>query len=281
MARKLKKSNEQSPLILIQEYLYKAIETAVQAGAIIMDIYENQTIEVEKKIDDSPVTIADKKANHLIEEQLKMTGIPVLSEEGEHASYDIRKHWECCWIVDPLDGTKEFIKRNGEFTVNIALVKNEEPILGVIYIPALKSLYYAITSEQKAFKLSLETHVIHQKMLKYAEEISAASESDTITITSSHSYTNEKVMNLISDFEREGKNVSLIKAGSSLKFCLMAEGKASYYPRFAPTMEWDTAAGQAICNAVGLEVYSLETQKPLKYNRKNLLNPWFIVRKIG
>lgn len=264
----------------LQKLLYKAIEASINAGKIIMDIYENQIVEVETKDDNSPVTIADKKANEYIEKALESTNIPVLSEEGEHATYEIRKNWNQCWIVDPLDGTKEFIKRNGEFTVNIALVENGKPILGVIYIPVQKMLYYAVVSEQKAFKIELAEHNITAKMLQNTVEIFPASESDVITITSSRSYTNQQVVDLITKHEGEQKQVKLIKAGSSLKFCLMAEGKASYYPRYAPTMEWDTAAGQAICNAVGIEVYSLETDKPLKYNKENLLNPWFIVRKI-
>lgn len=265
---------------MLETHHYKAIQAAVQAGKIIMDIYENQIVEVETKADDSPVTIADKKANIFIEEALKSTQIPVISEEGIHLDYETRKHWQQCWIVDPLDGTKEFIKRNGEFTVNIALVKNEKPVFGVIYIPVQKALYFAITAEQKAFKVELAEHKITQETLKNAIEIFPANESDVITITSSRSYTNQQVLDLITKFEGEQKETKLIKAGSSLKFCLMAEGKASYYPRYAPTMEWDTAAGHAICNAVGLEVYSLETDKPLKYNKENLLNPWFIVRKI-
>lgn len=265
---------------LVQSHLYTAIEASVNAGAIIMDIYENQIVEVETKDDNSPVTIADKKANDSIEKALQPTQIPIMSEEGEHATYKVRKHWNQCWIVDPLDGTKQFIKRNGEFTVNIALVESGKPLLGVIYIPATKSLYYAIASQQKAFKIELAEHTITENMLQQAVEIFPATESDVMTITSSRSYTNQQVLDLIAKFEGEQKQIKLIKAGSSLKFCLMAEGKASYYPRYAPTMEWDTAAGQAICNAVGLEVYDVETDKPLKYNKENLLNPWFIARKI-
>lgn len=264
----------------MNKYLYTAVEAAVNAGAIIMDIYENQTVTVERKSDDSPVTIADKKADIYIQNALQGTQIPILSEEGEHASYEIRQNWQQCWIVDPLDGTKEFIKRNGEFTVNIALVENGKPLLGVIYIPAEKSLYFAITAEKKSFKLELESHSITRELFQNAKEIFAANENGVITLTSSHSYTNQKVIDFIDTLETEGKEVNLIKAGSSLKFCLMAEGQASYYPRYAPTMEWDTAAGHAICKAVGLEVYSLETNKPLKYNKENLLNSWFLVRKI-
>jgi 3'(2'), 5'-bisphosphate nucleotidase len=265
---------------LIQTHLQKAIKAAVNAGAIIMDIYENQIVEVEIKADDSPVTIADQKANDYIEKALAPTQIPIMSEEGEHAKYKVRKHWNQCWIVDPLDGTKEFIKRNGEFTVNIALVESGKPILGVIYIPATKTLYYAITSEKKAFKIELTEHHITANILQQAVEIFPEENDAIVKITSSRSYTNAQVLDLIKRLEAENKKVTLIEAGSSIKFCLVAEGKATSYPRYAPTMEWDTAAGQAICNAVGVEVYSLETNKPLKYNKENLLNPWFIVRKI-
>jgi len=265
----------------MRSHLYKAIEAAVHAGSIIMDIYENQTIEVELKPDDSPVTIADQKANDHIEKALKSTRIPVISEEGDHANYKIRKHWQQCWCVDPLDGTKEFIKRNGEFTVNIGLIDAKKPILGIIYIPVTKTLYFAITSEKKAYKLILEAHQITPEIIKSAVEIFPEEKDDVVKITSSRSYTNAQVHDLIARLKAQNKKVTLIKAGSSIKFCLIAEGKATSYPRYAPTMEWDTAAGQAICNAVGIEVYSLETDKPLKYNKENLLNPWFIVRKIG
>jgi 3'(2'), 5'-bisphosphate nucleotidase len=250
----------------MQTYLYKAMEAAVNAGEIIMDIYENQTVAVEIKPDDSPVTIADQKANDYIEKALKSTEIPMISEEGKNAAYEIRKHWKQYWLVDPLDGTKEFIRRNGEFTVNIALMENNIPILGVIYIPVTKTLYYAITSEKKAYKLVLETHEITTDILKNAIEIFPEEKDDVVKITSSRSYTTAQVLDLIKRLEAENKKVTLIKAGSSIKFCLVAEGKATSYPRYAPTMEWDTAAGQAICNAVGIEIYSLETNEPLKYN---------------
>ncbi|WP_046755327.1 3'(2'),5'-bisphosphate nucleotidase CysQ [Kordia jejudonensis] len=265
----------------IQSYLEKAIKSAVNAGSIIMDIYENENFAIEIKSDDSPVTIADKKANEYIEKALQSTNIPVISEEGDHTAYEIRKHWKQFWCVDPLDGTKEFIKRNGEFTVNIALIENEKPILGVIYIPVTKTVYFAITAEKKAFKLVLKEHVVATQLIDNAVEIFPETQSNIVKITSSRSYTNAQVFDLIARLEAQNKKVTLVKAGSSIKFCLIAEGKATSYPRYAPTMEWDTAAGQAICNAVGIEVYSLETDEPLQYNKKNLLNPWFIVRKIG
>lgn len=266
---------------MIRSYLYKAIDTAVQAGSIIMNIYDNEEIEIQIKPDDSPVTIADKKSSEFIENALKSTKIPVISEEGNHTRYEIRQHWKQMWCVDPLDGTKEFIKRNGEFTVNIALIENNIPVLGIIYIPVKKTLYFAIVTERKAYKLILETHEVTEEMVTNATEIFPEGKKDVVTITSSRSYTNAQVHDLIERLKAQNKKVTLVKAGSSIKFCLIAEGKATSYPRYAPTMEWDTAAGQAICNAVGIDVYSLETNKPLKYNKENLLNPWFIVRKIG
>ena len=194
---------------MIKSYLYKAIEASVNAGAIIMDIYENKIVEVETKADNSPVTIADQKANDYIEKALQSTEIPVISEEGEHSMYKIRKNWNQCWIVDPLDGTKELIKRNGEFTVNIALVENGKPILGVIYIPVQKALYYAIAEEQKAFKIELTEHKISEALLKDAVEIFPTSESETITITSSRSHANEQVVELIAKLEGEQKQIEL------------------------------------------------------------------------
>lgn len=266
---------------MIRSYLYKAIDAAVKAGSIVMDIYDNQDIEVEIKSDNSPVTIADKKSSKFIEKALQSTKIPVISEEGDHTRYEIRKHWKQMWCVDPLDGTKEFIKQNGEFTVNIALIDDDIPVLGIIYIPVTKTLYFAIVAEKKAYKIVLEAHEVTEKIVENATEIFPEEKTDVVTITSSRSYTNEQVHDLIARLKAQDKKVALIKAGSSIKFCLIAEGKATSYPRYAPTMEWDTAAGQAICNAVGIEVYSLENDKPLKYNKENLLNPWFIVRKIG
>ncbi|MCC1483473.1 3'(2'),5'-bisphosphate nucleotidase CysQ [Winogradskyella immobilis] len=255
-----------------------AIEAALEAGEAIMKIYDS-TISVEYKEDDSPLTEADKKANDIINRYLLKTNIPVISEENRQIDFSIRKNWNKCWIVDPLDGTKEFIKRNGEFTVNIALVKNGIPELGVIYVPATKVLYFGEVKQNSSFKVELNTHqeslenIFNKKIVIKAAETN----SNLIRIVGSRSHMNQKTSDFINALKTEDNNVEIVSKGSSLKFCLIAEGLADIYPRFAPTMEWDTAAGQAICNAVDFNVISQETNEPLLYNKENLLNPYFIV----
>lgn len=258
--------------------LQTAIKASLKAGEIIMEVY-NSAIEVTYKDDKSPLTEADKKANDIINSFLKPTNIPIISEENKQIDYSIRKHWDTCWIVDPVDGTKEFIKRNGEFTVNIALVKKGNPIVGVIYVPATKVLYFADVTQTKAYKVELQNHntsidLILEKAIELKPKYQ---DSKKIKIVGSRSHMSQDTLDFTENLKREGKEVSIVSKGSSLKFCIVAEGHADIYPRFAPTMEWDTAAGQAICNANGVHVISKETNKPLLYNKENLLNPWFIV----
>ena len=265
------------------EKIYQtAIKAAIMGGKEILKIYHLDEIKVERKGDNSPLTLADKAANSKIIQFLEKTKYPIISEENKQLDYSVRKKWNTCWIVDPLDGTKEFINKNGEFTVNIALCQKGIPIFGVIYVPVTRELYYAVVGDQKAFKAVLdENHNIGSELCREADRIFPAEDSkNTVRIVGSRSHMNEDTANFIKKLKKEYPKVEIVSKGSSLKFCLVAEGKASYYPRYAPTMEWDTAAGQAICNAVGLEVYSLETNEPLKYNKENLLNPWFIVRKV-
>lgn len=255
-----------------------AIEAAILAGAEIMKVYSDG-FEVVLKSDNSPLTKADENANEVINSCLKHTNIPIISEENKQADYADRKKWDTCWMVDPLDGTKEFVKRNGEFTVNIALIKNKKPVLGVIYVPATKTLYYANTAANKAYKYCLASHEFTNDIFKNSIEISTEENiSNHIKIVGSRSHKSEATNGFIQDLENQGKEVSLVSIGSSLKFCLVAEGKASIYPRFAPTMEWDTAAGHAICNAVGLKVMHVNKNEELQYNKEELLNPYFIVQ---
>jgi len=259
-------------------FLSIALEAAINAGAAIMKIYSGN-FEVVLKEDHSPLTQADENANAIINSYLEKTGIPIISEENKQISYSTRKNWDTCWMVDPLDGTKEFIKRNGEFTVNIALIKNNKPILGVIYEPVTKIVYYAVVSEKKAFKAALKNHEFSAAIFKNSIEIKAKKEaSNPIKIVGSRSHKSEATDAFIKQLEIQGKAIHLVSKGSSLKFCLVAEGEAHIYPRFAPTMEWDTAAGHAICNAVGLDVMQTERNIPLQYNKENLLNPYFIVQ---
>jgi len=263
-----------------KELLNIAINASLKAGLVIMELYDT-AFNVEIKDDKSPLTDADKKASHIINCFLTPTGIPIISEENGQTDYIIRKNWKTCWVVDPLDGTKEFIKRNGEFTVNIALVTDGKPILGVIYVPAVKTIYFANVENNEAFKAKIESHTVTiETILKLAKPLQPKnSKSEKFEVVGSRSHMNEDTLSFIEGLKKEGKNVKIVSKGSSLKFCLVAEGNADVYPRYAPTMEWDTAAGQAICNAVGIRVISKKTSKPLEYNKENLLNSYFLVRK--
>lgn len=257
-----------------------AIEASLKAGEEIMNIYDS-VFEVEYKDDKSPLTIADKNANEIINSFLIPTKTPIISEENKQIDYSTRKDWKTCWIVDPVDGTKEFIKRNGEFTVNIALVINGIPELGVIYVPAIRTLYYAEVSQKQAYKVELSSHkVAIEDIIRWSKPLSPKDEGNNlIQVVGSRSHMSQETLDFIENLKSKGNETEIISKGSSLKFCLVAEGNADVYPRFAPTMEWDTAAGQAICNAVGVEVISNETNKPLLYNKENFLNPWFVVSK--
>ena len=257
-----------------------AIEASLKAGKVIMEVYDT-AFNVELKDDKSPLTEADKKANDVINSYLIDTAIPIISEENKQTDYDIRKKWTDCWVVDPVDGTKEFIKRNGEFTINIAYVKNGLPILGVIYVPAIKVLYYADVSNNIAYKTQLETHdALIDEVIENSEILKPKSiDSNEVSVVGSRSHMSQETLDFVENLKQSGKSVEIVSKGSSLKFCLVAEGQADVYPRYAPTMEWDTAAGQAICNAVGIQVISHETNQPLLYNKENLLNPWFLVSK--
>lgn len=271
-----------------QTYLLSAIRAAIRAGAEIMTIYTDPAADfhIEKKADNSPVTIADKKANALISELLtKETPYPLLTEEGAHAPYENRKSWQAMWIVDPLDGTKEFIKRNGEFTVNIAYVENGVPEAGVIYIPVREELYFA-DSTIGAFR---KRHVTDagqiadnlEKLITSSQRLPAASDltHEGYVVVASRSFLNDETKAFIEKLRQEHPDVRTLSRGSSLKICAVAEGSADEYPRFAPTMEWDTAAGHAIVRCAGGNIYHTDGITPLTYNKEDLHNPFFIVKR--
>ncbi len=248
-----------------KELLELAINAAIDGGEEIMKVY-NDEFEVYIKEDDSPLTIADQNANKVIVTKLIKTNIPVLSEEGRSIPYSERKDWERLWIVDPLDGTKEFVKRNGEFTVNIALIENGSPVLGVIYVHVKKILYFA--SKEGAFKRSgdvLEKLPINKEKKKYVA-------------VGSRSHMSEETKEFFDGLKETHGEIEVVSMGSSLKICLVAEGIADVYPRFAPTMEWDTAAGQAIAKFAGKSLIDYSTKKEMLYNRDQLRNNWFIVQ---
>ena len=266
-----------------QKYVMAAIDAALKAGKEILSIYEDPAsdFEIERKADNSPLTIADRKAHEAIVAVLNVTPFPVLSEEGKHLDYEIRRTWGTLWIVDPLDGTKEFIKRNGEFTVNIALVRNAVPVMGVIYVPVRKELYFAVEGVG-AYKCSgiigLEDDGVSlEQLIKESERMPLEETRDHFIVVASRSHLSPETEEYITGLKKKHGGVELISSGSSIKICLVAEGKADVYPRFAPTMEWDTAAGHAIARAAGMEVYQAGKDEPLRYNKEDLLNPWFIV----
>ena len=260
------------------QLLHTAITAALQAGKAILEIYHSGAFNVEFKGDNSPLTRADTASHDVIMSYLETTNIPVLSEEGRDIQYQERKDWKQLWIVDPIDGTKEFIKRNGEFTVNIALIENQKPIIGVIFVPVTGELYFS-SKENGAFKAALDLEDFElEVILAKANTLPLQREDNTFTIVASRSHMSIETEEYLQQMRDIHGEVKLISKGSSLKLCMVAEGTANCYPRFAPTMEWDTAAGQAICEHAGFEVIDWGTKEKMLYNRDELLNNWFLVQ---
>ena len=243
------------------------VTIAKEAGDAIMQVYK-QDFEVEYKQDSSPLTLADKKANDIIEDGLNQlpVNLPILSEEGNDIPYEDRKHWEYFWLVDPLDGTKEFVKKNGEFTVNIALIYKDTPVLGVVYAPALDVCYWA-KQDEGAFK--------DGKKLP----LKAADQRNTYKIVASRSHMSDETQAFIEAIDTE-KEKELISIGSSLKICLVAEGEADIYPRLGLTMEWDIGAANSVALEAGAQLNKYENGEYSQqyYNKKNLLNQQFVVQ---
>ena len=239
-----------------------AKEASLEAGEAILAVYHKEDIGLELKEDQSPLTLADKAAHEVIMRYLSGTGLPVLSEEGKTIPYAERKNWEYFWMVDPLDGTKEFVKRNGEFTVNIALIYRDTPVIGVVYAPVLGWLYWGNELEgswkQETGKGSIQLRVPADKSIR--------------AIVASRSHLSPETQEFIDRYP----SAEVISMGSSLKFMLVAENKAQLYPRFAPTMEWDTAAAHGVLKAMNVQVNRWPEQNPLLYNKENLLNPHFV-----
>lgn len=241
------------------------IAIAQKAGDAIMEIYAKE-FSIEFKEDKSPLTEADTKANEIIVDGLNALAIklPILSEEGKEIPYETRKKWDYFWMVDPLDGTKEFIKKNGEFTVNIALIHEEIPVLGVVYAPALKEMYWAKQGDG-AFKNRISLPI---KINSNPDNI--------VIIVASKSHLSPETQAYIDDVAKKTEVIECISVGSSLKLCMIAEGNADIYPRLSPTMEWDTAAADAIVREAGYTTIDWETQAILRYNKEELLNPYFV-----
>jgi 3'(2'), 5'-bisphosphate nucleotidase len=266
-----------------------AIEAALAGGRAIQKVYA-APFDVEYKADRSPLTQADRDAHEAITEVLLSTGIPVLSEEGHAVPLAERQAWEYYWLVDPLDGTKEFVERNGEFTVNIALMQRDalpmgilgasEPLAGVIYVPVLDRLYFAWRSGGSHLQHDAATRspVLAYERVAMSTRLPIAEPRAAYTILASRSHRSPETEAFIHRMEQEHGPVSITIKGSALKFGLMAEGSADAYPRFAPTMEWDTAAGQIICTEAGKQLIDVTTNAPMRYNKNELMNNWFIVQ---
>ena len=262
--------------------LDSAIRAALAAGVKILEVYESDDFDVTRKDDDSPLTKADLQSQETISKiLLEESPYPMLGEEGRQIPYSERAKWETFWLVDPLDGTKEFVKRNGEFTVNIALVSGNKPVLGVLYVPVKDILYFAFV-DAGAFRIEHASEAGVQSIPEKAVRLPDQTDRKTppVVIVASRSHYSEETAAFVESIKAEHGEVYLIIAGSALKICLVAEGKADYYPRLAPTMEWDVGAGQIIAEEAGCSLVVADTNKPLRYNRENLVNPHFIVRRI-
>jgi 3'(2'), 5'-bisphosphate nucleotidase len=261
---------------------------AIEAGKAVMEIY-NKDFSVEYKNDKSPLTQADTVANQIICTELEnlssklkiedsmFKSIPIMSEENKQIPYKIRENWQYYWCVDPIDGTKEFINKNGEFTVNIALIHKNTPVLGVVYAPALGELYYAKQGEgafKEVLNASLEVLVKRQLPLKQNKDLKKS-----ISVVASKSHMSEETQKFVDNLALGTQHLTLVSKGSSLKLCMVATGEADIYPRLAPTMEWDTAAADAIVREVGKMSYDYTSIMlvPMMYNKKRLTNNWFIV----
>lgn len=246
--------------MLLNSLKNDVVKLAEKASAAILKIYAESDVGITFKADRSPLTLADMASHQILEKGLKALtpDIPILSEESAEIPFSTRKNWQRLWVVDPLDGTKEFIQRSDEFSINIALVDNHQPVLGIIYLPVFKTVYVGIKGKG-AYKGS--------------EAISVASVADTIRVLASRSHPSGRLKDFVDKLPR----YQIERHGSALKTCLIAEGKADVYPRFGPTSEWDTAAGQCILEAAGGLLFDAETKQPLQYNmRESLVNPNFV-----
>ena len=275
------------------DYALIALRAAVAAGADILEVYQGR-VDVELKVDQSPLTEADMRAHRRISALLTAHAaeVPILSEEAADIPFDRRELWQRYWLVDPLDGTKEFIKKNGEFTVNIALVEGGPdgqgtPVSGVVYAPDLQRAYIGVVGigawridNLAADAASGAPAGTWDSITAAATRLPASTGADRpFTVVASRSHMSSETQAYIDELREDHADLQLISAGSALKLCLVAEGAADVYPRFAPTMEWDTGAGHAVCLAAGLSVNAWPADVPLRYNKPQLVNPWFLVNR--
>ena len=287
--RLAKEASSVEAFLLSDGEIQRVLQAVYAAGAAILEVYGRADFSVEHKADDSPLTAADRAAQLVLDAALRATPFPVLSEEGRSIPYSERSQWSALWVVDPLDGTKEFIKRNGEFTVNVALVHHGIPLFGIVFAP-VPGWVFVGHSTRGAFHA--ETALTWNELrarpavrVKGSETNAELLSRSPLRVVASRSHNSPETEALLAHWEEKFGPVERVSMGSSLKLCWVALGKAEAYPRLAPTMEWDTAAGQAFAEAAGCSVRVVKRavdgtfswEEPLRYNRPDLLNPWFLV----
>jgi 3'(2'), 5'-bisphosphate nucleotidase len=265
------------------ELFQSAFRAAIIAGKRIMEIFNNEDFQVSMKSDNSPLSSADKEAHEIIKRMLLNSRIPILSEEGRDMQFEERKAWDILWIVDPLDGTRQFIQKREEFTVNIALVVGGNPLFGVVYAPAIGDMYFGI-KDMGSFKINvgdrdLLSHSFQQIIMESKKLDPSSKSTNTFTILASYHHVNKETLEYIDAIRKVYPDAEVKKIGSSLKMCLLADGIGDVYVRYTDTYEWDTAAAQTILEGVGWNINALDTDEPLTYNKESLLNPYFICKK--
>lgn len=284
MMKQLKQEypKELNNMAITKDDLLKIIFVAIEAGKATKEIYDTD-FNVEIKNDNSPLTLADKTSHNIIIKGLNFTGLPVMSEEGKSITYEERKNWEYYWLIDPLDGTKEFIKKNDEFTINIALIKRNKPIAGIVYIPVLDILYWGLefTGSFKSNNAEehLKSHNSLTDLIKLSQKLPVSKLTEEYTIVASRSHMSKETEEFINKQKEKHRNIKTMSRGSSIKLCMIAEGQADIYPRFAPTSEWDTAAGHAVINCSGGKVLKTNMKEEIEYNKRDILNPWFVATR--
>lgn len=254
-----------------------AFGAGCEASEAIMKVYRTP-FGYDDKADGSPITIADRRSNDIITEALEKTGLAVISEETRNAGYEERRHWEYYWLVDPLDGTKEFIGRNGEFCINIALMHHNEPLLGLIVAPTSDMAWWGVAG-QRAFRINalpLSGEIDADLVLQHSTPLPRKPAENTIAVAVSRSHLEPQTLDLIDQMKKKKGEVILKEKGSALKFCDLIEGRSDLYARYSPTWEWDTAAGHALLLAHGGVLFHISKHIPLQYNKPELTNPGFI-----
>lgn len=263
--------------------MFKLVNIVERATEEVLSVYNSKEFHIVEKNDKSPLTLADKKSHECIINGLKELGdqYPVLSEEGREITYLERKKWKYFWLIDPLDGTKEFINKNGEFTINIALIEEDRPVIGVVSVPVRKEIFFAY-KKNGAYKLNYEGKIFsnNEELYKESQRLPFLIERDEIIVVGSRSHKDQRTEEYIENIKKIG-NVKVVNIGSSFKICYLAEGEADIYPRFGKTMEWDIAAGHIILEETGGKIVNAETLEPVKYNKCNLENPPFIAKSFS